>query len=98
MPCLQDTVLTLTVPQYPFVLKGPSNVSFEEYRDHNWVACPQLFFTCHLRPKDGRLPKARFTYGKDCIQVALIFYSTFRVELLRLELPCSGPTEKAGCS
>ncbi len=24
-----------------------------------WTARPQLFFSCHLHPKDGRLPKTR---------------------------------------
>jgi len=51
---------------------------------------PQLFFTCHLRPTDGRLPKARRTYGKDDIQVALVFYSTFE----QLDLPGSGSMGK----
>ncbi len=32
--------------------------------------------TCHLRPTDGWLPKARRTYGEDDIQVALARYST----------------------
>jgi hypothetical protein len=51
---------------------------------------PHLFFTCHLRPTDGRLPKARRTYGEDDIQVALVFYSIFE----QLDLPCSGPMDK----
>jgi hypothetical protein len=51
---------------------------------------PQLFFTCHLRPKDRRLPKASRTYGEDKIQVALVFYSTFG----QLDLPGSGPVDR----
>jgi hypothetical protein len=54
-PCLQDTVLT--VPPYPFVLEDPSEVPLKE----RWVASPKLFFTCHLRPTDGRQPRARHT-------------------------------------
>ena len=72
--------------QYPFVLEDPSTVPFEEC----WVVSPQLFFTCHLRPTDGRLPKARRIYGEDDIQVALVFYSTFE----QLDLPGSGPMDK----
>ena len=84
MPCLQDVVLT--VPPYPFVLEDPSTVPFEEFR----VVCPQLFFTCHLRPTDGWLPKASSTYGEDDIQVALVFYSTFEQQ----DLPGSGRMDK----
>jgi hypothetical protein len=53
------------------------------------VVCPQLFFTCHLRPTDRLLPKARHTYGEDNIQVALVFYNTFE----QLDLPGSGPMD-----
>jgi hypothetical protein len=55
------------------------------------VVCPQLFFTCHLRPTNGLLPKARSTYGEDYIQIALVFYSTFE---LWQNLPCSGSMER----
>ena len=40
-------------------------------------ASPQLYFTCHLRPANGRQPKARRTYGEDNIPVELVFFSTF---------------------
>ena len=55
-PCRQDTVLT--VPQYPFVLENPLEVPLKEC----WVASPELFFTCYLRPTDGLQPRARHTY------------------------------------
>ena len=42
------------------------------------VVRPQLFFSCHLRPRGARLPRrANYTYGPDDIQVQLMFYSTF---------------------
>ena len=83
----------LTVPPYPFVLEDPSGVPLEEC----WVARSELFFTCHLRPTDGRQPKARHTYGEvrdDDSRVALVFYSTFE----KLGLTCSGPMEKRMCN
>jgi hypothetical protein len=42
------------VHPYPYCIKEDHrNVPLEDC----WYARPQLFFTCYLRPKDGRLPK-----------------------------------------
>ena len=81
----QDTLLT--VPPYPFVqdCDNPTDVPPEEC----WFARPQLYLTCYLRPRDGRSPTGRRTYGEDDIQVQLMFYITFGV----LDLPCSGLME-----
>jgi hypothetical protein len=83
---LQDTVLI--VPPYPYVLEDPSDVPLDDC----WIVCPQLYFTCHLRPTNGRQPKARHTYGEDDISVELVFFSTFE----ELALPGSGPMESSG--
>jgi hypothetical protein len=49
-----DTVFV--VPPYPFCIEE-DHISFplEDCR----YARPQLFFTCHLRPRDGRLPNLK---------------------------------------
>ena len=81
---LQDVVLT--VPPYPYSVEESSDVPLEKC----WVARPQLFFTCYLRPRGGRPPKrANYTYGADDIQVQLVFYSTFEPVVL----PGSGPMD-----
>ena len=46
----QDTLLT--VPPYPFVLDDPMDIPLEKC----WFARPPLYFTCYLRPRDGRSP------------------------------------------
>ena len=57
---MHDTVIT--VPPHPFVLDDPSEVPLEEC----WMALPQLFFTCFLRPVGGRPPKpAMDTYSNS---------------------------------
>ena len=57
------------------------------------MARPQLFFTCFLRPVDGRPPKrAMDTYGPDDIRADLVLFSTFE----DLDLPGSGPMEARG--
>ena len=48
----QDCYLIL--PPYPFSLEDPDNMSI----DDAWLAWPQLFFTCWLRPIDDRPPKS----------------------------------------
>ena len=54
---------------------------------------PQLFFTCHLCPKDGRKPKTgKHKTGPDDVKVNLVFFSTFE----ELQLPIKGPMEDAG--
>jgi len=79
----------ITVPPHPFVLDDPSEVPLEEC----WMARPQLFFTCFLRPVDGRPPKrAMDTYGPDDIRADLVLFSTFE----DLDLPGSGPMETRG--
>ncbi len=58
-----------------------------------WYARPQLFFTCVLRPKDGRLPKnLSYKTGPDDIIYTLVFFSTFE----ELKLPIKRPMEDAG--
>ena len=79
----------VTVPPLPFVLDDPSDVALEAC----WIARPQLFFTCFLRPVGGRRPKREMdTYGPDDIRVDLMFFSTFE----DLDLPGSGPMESKG--
>jgi len=82
----QDTVLI--VPPYPYVLEDPADVPLDDC----WIARPQLYFTCHLRPANGRQPKARHTYGKDDIPVELVFFSTFE----ELALSGSDPMKSRG--
>ena len=61
--------------------------------EYCWYARPQLFFTCHLRPKDGRLPKNRtYKTGPDDLLYHLVFFNTFE----ELKLPIKGPMEDAG--
>jgi hypothetical protein len=83
-----DTILV--VPPYPSCIEEDRhNVPLEDC----WYASSQLFFTCVLRPKDGRLPKNR-TY-KTCPDdkvYTLVFFSTFE----ELKLPIKGPMEDAG--
>ncbi len=83
--CVQDTILV--VPPYPYCIEEERhNVPLEDC----WYASPQLFFTCILRPNDGRLPKNRtYKTGPDDIIYTLIFFSTF-------EEPIKGPMEDAG--
>ncbi len=58
-----------------------------------WYARPQLFFTCVLRPNDGRLPKNRtYKTGPNDRICTLVFFSTFE----ELKLPTKGPMEDAG--
>ena len=79
----------LTVPPYPFAVGESSDVPL----DHCWVVRPQLFFSCHLRPRGARLPRrANYTNGPDNIQVQLVFYSTFEP----MVLPGGGPMEAMG--
>ena len=86
--CVQDTILV--VPPYPFCIEEDRHdVPLEDC----WYARPQLFFTCVLRPKDGRLPKNRtYKTGPDDIIYTLVFFSTFE----ELKLPIKGPMEDAG--
>ena len=63
-----------------------------------WVAHPPAFFTCHLRPTDGRQPKAHHAHSKDDIRAALVFYSLSTFEKLVLPaVPGSGQMEKGMC-
>ncbi len=56
-------------------------------------ARPQLFFTYHLSPKNGRLPKnGNFKNCPDDLLDHLIFFNTFE----ELKLPIKGPMEDAG--
>ena len=85
---MQDTILV--IPQYPYCIEEiPQDVPLEDC----WYARPQLFFTCYLRPKNGRLPKnPRYKHGPDDVFHHLVFFSTFE----ELKLPISGPMERAG--
>ena len=54
--------------------------------------CPEIFFTCHLRPMHGRLLKHLTNKTRpDDLRYILVFFSTFEV----LELPIKGPMEDA---
>ena len=58
-----------------------------------WAVLPQLFFSCQLRPKGGRLPKnGSHKIGPDDLRYDLVFFSTFE----ELALPIKGPMEDAG--
>ena len=80
----------LTIPPYPCVVTESSS---DVPLDQGWVVRPQLFFSCHLRPRGARLQsRANYTYGPDDIQVQLVFYSTFEP----MVLPGGGPMEAMG--
>ena len=87
-PSVQDTILV--VPPYPYSIEEDHHdVALEDC----WASRPQLFFTCHLCPKDGRKPKTgKHKTGPDDIKVNLVFFSTFE----ELQLPIKGPMEDAG--
>ena len=79
----------LTVPPFQYVVGESSDIPL----DHCWVVKPQLFFSCHLRPRGARLPRmANYTYCQDEIQVQLVFYSTFEP----MVLPIGGPMDAMG--
>ena len=79
--------LTYSVGQ-DTVLEDPVDVPLDDC----WIARPQLYFTCHLRPANGRQPKASRTYGEDDIPVELVFFSTFE----ELALSGSDPMKSHG--
>ena len=78
------------VPPYPYCIEEDHrNVPLEDC----WYARQQLFFTCYLRPKDGRLPKnGNFRNSPDDQLYHLVFFNTFE----ELTLPIKGPMEEAG--
>jgi hypothetical protein len=85
---VQDTVLV--VPKYPYCIEEDSHdVDLEDC----WTAQPQLFFSCNLSPKGGRMPKDwGRKIGPDYLRYNLVFFSTFG----ELSLPIKGPMEDAG--
>ncbi len=85
---MQDTVLF--VPPYPYYIEEDRHdVDLEDC----WTALPQLFFSCHLRPKGGRMPKdRRHKTGPDDLRYDLVFFSTFE----ELSLPIKGPWKMLG--
>ena len=85
---MQDTILV--IPPYPYCIE---EVPQDAPLDDCWYARPQLFFTCILRPKNGRVPKnPTYRTGPDDVFHHLVFFSTFE----ELKLPISGPMERAG--
>ena len=78
------------VPPFPYCIEEDRHdVPLEDC----WYARPQLFFTCVLRPKNGRLPKDKRCHtGPDDIVHTLVFFSTFE----ELNLPMKGPMEDSG--
>ena len=88
--CVQDTILV--IPPYPYCIEEvPQDVPLDP--SDCWYARPQLFFTCILRPKNGRVPKnPTYRTGPDDVFHHLVFLSTFE----ELKLPISGPMERAG--
>ena len=80
----------MVVPPFPYCIEEDRHdVPLEDC----WYARPQLFFTCVMRPKNGRLPKDKRCHaGPDDIRYTLVFFSTFEV----LDLPIKGPMEDAG--
>jgi len=85
---VQDTIVV--VPPYPYSIEEDRHdVPLQDC----WYARPQLFFTCILRPKDGREPKNRtYKTGPDDLVYHLVFFNTFE----ELTLPIKGPMEEAG--
>ena len=85
---MQDTIVV--VPLYPYNIEDdPADVPLEDC----WYTCPQLFFTCNLRPTGGRPPKnPSYKIGPDDLLFNLVFFSTFE----GLQLPIYGPMEDAG--
>ncbi len=58
-----------------------------------WYTQPKLFFTCHLHPKDGRLPlNGNFKNSPNDLLYHLVFFNTFE----DLKLPIKRPLEDAG--
>ena len=54
----QDVVLA--IPPHPYVVTESSS---DVLLDQGWVVRPQLFFSCHLRPRGARLQRrANYTY------------------------------------
>jgi hypothetical protein len=85
---MQDTILI--IPPYPYCI----DEVFEDVPlDDCWFACPQLLFTCYLRPKGGRPPKnPTYSCCPDDLCYRLVFFSTFE----ELKVPIWGPMESAG--
>ena len=78
------------VPPFPYCIEDDRH---DVPLDDCWYACPQLFFTCVLCPKNGRFPKNRtYKSGSDDIECTLVFFSTFE----ELNLPIKGPMEDSG--
>ena len=78
------------VPPFPYCIEDDRH---DVPLDDCWYARPQLFFTCVLRLKNGRLPKIRTCKsGPDDIECTLVFFSTFE----ELNLPIKGPMEDSG--
>ena len=59
----QDTVLI--VPPYPNFLEDPSDVPLADC----WITHPQLYFSCHLRPENGRQPNPVTRMGRTTSQL-----------------------------
>ncbi len=83
----------MVVPPFPYCIEEDRhNVPLEDC----WYARPQLFFTCVMRLKHGRLPKDKRGHtGPDDIVYTLVFFSTFE----ELNLPLTAISTKAtrGC-
>ncbi len=91
---MQDTVLV--VPPYPYCIEEDSHaVDLEDC----WTAWPQLFFSCHLRPKGGRMPKnGNHKIGPDDRRYDLVFFSTFEELTLPIKADSKGPWKMLGWS
>ncbi len=85
---MQDTVLVVAPYSYS-IEEDRHDVDFEDC----WAVLPQLFFSCHLRPKGGRIPKhGLHKTGPGDVKYNLVFFSTFE----QLTLPIHGSMEDAG--
>jgi hypothetical protein len=94
---LQDTVVV--VPPYPYsIMEDHHDVPLENC----WYAQTQLFFTCHLCPIGGQLPKnGLFKISPDDLLYHLEFFNPFE-ELMLLpkglcQLSCVGWQEWQQC-
>ena len=92
--CVQDTIVV--VPPFPYCIEEDRHdVPLEDC----WYARPQLFFTCVMRPKNGRLPKDKHPASmwlrpRIWWAGSLLSHCFWLVTRLRLSLTCSASARK----
>ena len=70
---VQDTIVI--VPAYPYSIEEDHHdVPLEDC----WFARPQLYFTCYLRPTNGRMPKnSNYKAGPGIYKYILVYHSSY---------------------